>query len=150
MIKISEFRQVKHDGYVSDKIDESLQRAIEDYQCEIVYDYGIINGMALKKPEDKGEVRDVDNIVERQPRWPMAIMKWSTAPSLNLFIVIVQVIVSLHQRYDMSNDIAIIVDGSKGEDIICCILSQHIFWLWRIHWISICTPLSECCLVFYP
>lgn len=32
---------------------ESLLKAIKDYQCEIVYDYGIINGMALKKPEDK-------------------------------------------------------------------------------------------------
>lgn len=32
---------------------EPLQKAIEDYKCEIVYDYGIITGMALKKPEDK-------------------------------------------------------------------------------------------------
>ena len=32
---------------------EPLQKAIEEYKCEIVYDYGIINGMALKKPEDK-------------------------------------------------------------------------------------------------
>ena len=30
-----------------------LQKAIKEYQCEIVYDYGIINGMALKKPESK-------------------------------------------------------------------------------------------------
>ena len=30
-----------------------LQKAIKEYQCEIVYDYGIINGMALKKPENK-------------------------------------------------------------------------------------------------
>lgn len=30
-----------------------LQKAIEDYGCEIVYDYKIITGMALKKPEDK-------------------------------------------------------------------------------------------------
>ena len=30
-----------------------LQKAIEDYGCEIVYDYNIITGMALKKPEDK-------------------------------------------------------------------------------------------------
>ena len=30
-----------------------LQKAIEDYGCEIVYDYIIITGMALKKPEDK-------------------------------------------------------------------------------------------------
>ena len=32
---------------------EPLQKAIEEYKCEIVYDYGIITGMALKKPEDK-------------------------------------------------------------------------------------------------
>ena len=32
---------------------EPLQKAIKEYKCEIVYDYGIINGMALKKPEDK-------------------------------------------------------------------------------------------------
>ena len=30
-----------------------LQKAIEDYGFEIVYDYNIITGMALKKPEDK-------------------------------------------------------------------------------------------------
>ena len=32
---------------------EPLLKAIKEYKCEIVYDYGIINGMALKKPEDK-------------------------------------------------------------------------------------------------
>ena len=32
---------------------EPLQIAIKEYKCKIVYDYGIINGMALKKPEDK-------------------------------------------------------------------------------------------------
>ena len=32
---------------------EPLQKAINEYKCEIVYDYGIITGMALKKPEDK-------------------------------------------------------------------------------------------------
>ena len=32
---------------------EALQKAIKEYKCEIIYDYGIINGMALKKPEDK-------------------------------------------------------------------------------------------------
>jgi uncharacterized membrane protein YsdA (DUF1294 family) len=32
---------------------EHLQKAIKEYKCEIVYDYGMINGMALKKPEDK-------------------------------------------------------------------------------------------------
>ena len=30
-----------------------LLEAIEAYKCEIKYDYGIINGMALRKPEDK-------------------------------------------------------------------------------------------------
>ena len=30
-----------------------LLKAIKDYGCEIVYDYSIITGMALKKPEDK-------------------------------------------------------------------------------------------------
>ena len=30
-----------------------LLKAIKEYGCEIVYDYGIINGMALKKPESK-------------------------------------------------------------------------------------------------
>ena len=28
-------------------------KAIKEYKCEIVYDYGIINDMALKKPEFK-------------------------------------------------------------------------------------------------
>jgi len=32
---------------------EPLLEAIKEYKCEIVYDYNIINGMALKKPEDK-------------------------------------------------------------------------------------------------
>ena len=32
---------------------EPLQKAIKEYKCDIIYDYGIINGMALKKPEDK-------------------------------------------------------------------------------------------------
>lgn len=32
---------------------DPLLEAIREYGCEIVYDYGIINGMALKKPEDK-------------------------------------------------------------------------------------------------
>ena len=32
---------------------EPLLKAIEDYKCEIKYDYSIINGMALKKPDDK-------------------------------------------------------------------------------------------------
>ena len=32
---------------------DSLLKAIEDYKCEIKYDYSIINGMALKKPDDK-------------------------------------------------------------------------------------------------
>ena len=30
---------------------EPLLKAIKEYKCEIIYDYGIINGMALKKPE---------------------------------------------------------------------------------------------------
>ena len=32
---------------------EPLQKAIKEYKCDIIYDYGIINGVALKKPEDK-------------------------------------------------------------------------------------------------
>ena len=32
---------------------EPLQKAIKEYKCEIVYDYNIIHGMALKKPENK-------------------------------------------------------------------------------------------------
>jgi len=32
---------------------EPLLKAIKEYKCEIVYDYNIISGMALKKPEDK-------------------------------------------------------------------------------------------------
>ena len=32
---------------------EPLLKAIKEYKCEIVYDYGIINGMALKKPNGK-------------------------------------------------------------------------------------------------
>ncbi len=30
-----------------------LQKAIKEYGCEIVYDYHSVNGMALKKPENK-------------------------------------------------------------------------------------------------
>lgn len=32
---------------------EPLLKAIEEYCCEIVYDYRMISGMALKKPEDR-------------------------------------------------------------------------------------------------
>ena len=32
---------------------EPLLKAIKDYKVEIIYDYNIINGMALKKPENK-------------------------------------------------------------------------------------------------
>lgn len=32
---------------------EPLQKAIKSYKCEVIYDYNIINGMALKKPESK-------------------------------------------------------------------------------------------------
>ena len=32
---------------------EPLQKAIKTYKCEVIYDYNIINGMALKKPEGK-------------------------------------------------------------------------------------------------
>ena len=32
---------------------EPLQKAIKAYKCEVIYDYKIINGMALKKPENK-------------------------------------------------------------------------------------------------
>ena len=32
---------------------EPVLKAIEEYKCEIKYDYGRINGMALRKPEDK-------------------------------------------------------------------------------------------------
>lgn len=32
---------------------EPLLKAIKEYHCEVVYDYGIITGMALKKPEKK-------------------------------------------------------------------------------------------------
>lgn len=32
---------------------DPLLKAIKEYKCEIVYDYGIINSMALKKPKDK-------------------------------------------------------------------------------------------------
>jgi len=31
----------------------SLQKAVKAYKCEVIYDYNIINGMALKKPDDK-------------------------------------------------------------------------------------------------
>ena len=30
-----------------------LQKAAKAYKCEVIYDYNIINGMALKKPDDK-------------------------------------------------------------------------------------------------
>lgn len=32
---------------------EPLLKAIKEYKCEIIYDYSIIPGMALKKPDDK-------------------------------------------------------------------------------------------------
>ena len=32
---------------------EPLLKAIKTYKCEVIYDYSIINGMALKKPEGK-------------------------------------------------------------------------------------------------
>ena len=32
---------------------EPLQKAIKEYKCEVIYDYNIINDMALKKPKDK-------------------------------------------------------------------------------------------------
>ena len=32
---------------------EPLQKAIKSYKCEVIYDYKIIHGMALKKPESK-------------------------------------------------------------------------------------------------
>lgn len=32
---------------------EPLLKAIKAYKCEVIYDYNIINGMALKKPESK-------------------------------------------------------------------------------------------------
>lgn len=32
---------------------EPLLKAIKTYKCEVIYDYNIINGMALKKPEGK-------------------------------------------------------------------------------------------------
>ena len=32
---------------------QPLLEAIKEYGCEIVYDYHMINGMALRKPDDK-------------------------------------------------------------------------------------------------
>ncbi len=32
---------------------DPLLKAIKEYGCDIIYDYGIINGLALKKPESK-------------------------------------------------------------------------------------------------
>ena len=32
---------------------EPLLKAIKEYKAEVIYDYNIINGMALKKPDDK-------------------------------------------------------------------------------------------------
>ena len=39
--------------YDKDVGKEPLLKAIKEYGAEIVYDYNIINGMALKKPENK-------------------------------------------------------------------------------------------------
>ena len=33
--------------------NEALLKAIKDYKVEIIYDYRMMNGMALKKPDDK-------------------------------------------------------------------------------------------------
>ncbi len=41
---------VMYDGEVG---KEPLLKAISEYGCEIIYDYHIINGMALKKPDVK-------------------------------------------------------------------------------------------------
>jgi len=40
-------------AYYRDDYARALPSQQQRYRCEIVYDYGIINGMALKKPEDK-------------------------------------------------------------------------------------------------
>ena len=32
---------------------EPLLKAVKEYRCEVIYDYSIINGMALRKPDDK-------------------------------------------------------------------------------------------------
>lgn len=32
---------------------DAILKAIKNYKCEIVYDYHFMNGMALKKPENK-------------------------------------------------------------------------------------------------
>lgn len=39
--------------YDTDVGKTSLLDAIKAYRCDVVYDYKIINGMALKKPDDK-------------------------------------------------------------------------------------------------
>ena len=39
--------------YDSEIGKEPLLKAINDYKAEVIYDYSIINGMALKKPNDK-------------------------------------------------------------------------------------------------
>ena len=39
--------------YDSEIGKDSLLKAINDYKVEVIYDYNIINGMALKKPNDK-------------------------------------------------------------------------------------------------
>ena len=39
--------------YDSEIGKEPLQQAIKEYKCGIIYDYNIINGMALKKPDGK-------------------------------------------------------------------------------------------------
>ena len=39
--------------YDEDVGKEPLLKAIREYKCMIVYDYNIINGMALRKPADK-------------------------------------------------------------------------------------------------
>jgi len=41
---------VTYDAEVGKK---PLLKAVKKYKCEVVYDYGIINSMALKKPENK-------------------------------------------------------------------------------------------------
>ena len=32
---------------------DSLLKAVKDYKAEIIYDYSIIPGMAIRKPDDK-------------------------------------------------------------------------------------------------
>ena len=59
-----------------------LQKAVKAYKCEVIYDYNIINGMALKKLEDKSLEETMQHFrgVKELWRWNMTTSQGSPTP----------------------------------------------------------------------